>query len=214
MTKFTRGILLLTLAPLVCVAAEPVVIGAFSRSDMSGWDRRSFSGHTEYALADVDGKTVLAARSQSSASGLIRKLDVDLNATPVLNWSWKIDRVLTDIDERTKEGDDYPARIQIVFTSGSSFWKSRSLSYVWSSKQPAGADWPSAHGPNARVISVEGGAGNAGQWRTYTRDVRADFKKYFGEDVTHAEAVALITDTDDSRQSAVAWYGDVLFTAE
>ncbi len=193
---------------------EEVMVGPFSKEIIKGWDEKSFRGHTEYALIQQDGRSVLAAKSNSAASGLFKKIDIDLERTPYLNWSWKIDHVLAAANERSKKGDDYPARVYVVFSSGPSFWKTRTLNYVWSSNQTVNAEWPNAFTGSAHMIAVEGGREQVGQWRSYRRNVREDFKKYFGEDLVQAHAVAIMTDTDNTDQDASAYYGDIFFTSQ
>lgn len=191
------------------------MVGPFSKSTLKGWEEKSFRGHTEYALKEDAGRSVLAAKSTAAASGLFKKVDIDLERTPYLNWSWKIDNVLdATADERSKKGDDYSARVYVVFSSGALFWKTRTLNYVWSNNQPVESQWPNAFTGSAHMIAVEGGNEQVGQWRTYKRNVREDFKKYFGGDVTQAHAVAIMTDTDNTGQSASAHYGDIFFTGQ
>jgi hypothetical protein len=195
-------------------ADAEVQVGEFSRSDVRHWEEKSFRGNTRYQLAQRDGRTVLVAQSSATASGFFRKMEIDLERTPYLNWSWKIENTLHDADERTKQGDDYPARVYVVFSFGPVFWKTRALNYVWSSHQPVGADWPNAFTGSAHMVAVETGAEQTGQWRSYKRNVREDFRKYFGDEIEHASAVAIMTDTDNTEQSATAYYGDIWFTSE
>ncbi|MCP8689350.1 DUF3047 domain-containing protein [Marinobacterium sedimentorum] len=195
------------------VAAERLDVGQFSQGVLKHWEAEKFSGITEYQLeTDSERGTVLGARSQGSASGLFRKIDLDLNATPWLHWSWKIDKLLQGADERTKAGDDYPARIYVVFSGGVFFWKTRALNYVWSSHQPIGSEWPNAYTGNARMIAVQSAETAPGQWRSEIRDVRADYRRLFGEEPGKVVAVALMTDTDNTGQSVKAWYGDIWFS--
>ncbi len=109
-------------------------VSEFPRENLNDWEEKEFSGHTRYQLKRrVDGVTALYAVSQASASGLFKKIHIDLNKTPYLNWSWKIDRPLKGLNERSKEGDDYAARIYVVKKHALFFWKTRALNYVWSS---------------------------------------------------------------------------------
>lgn len=211
-----RNGLLSVLLGLICIPAwsAEVVVAQFSKSKLQGWEEKSINGHTEYALTEEDGRTVLAANSQASASGYFRRMEVDLTQTPILNWSWKVEKTLMPGDERNKSGDDFAARVYVVFSDGSSLWKTRVVSYVWSSNQPVGTQWVNASSGSHRMIAVETGKDQVGQWRTYQRNIREDFKNQFGEDVTHAQAIAVMTDTDDTRQSAAAYYGDIIFTDE
>ena len=213
--KFETG--LGTLALLVSIAAvaadEKLLIGRFSAGDLQDWQTKSFMGETHYTFDKKSGQPALFAESRGTASGLYREIRVDLQRTPWLNWSWRVNKVLSGLDERTKAGDDYPARVYVVVSGGAAFWKTRSLVYVWSSSQPAGATWNNAFTSNARVMALRSGTKDAGRWASEKRDIRADFRQLFGEAIDAIDAVALMTDTDNSGQSATAWYGDIYFTA-
>jgi hypothetical protein len=205
--------ILLGMALLAQAADETVVIGRFSAGDLTDWQPKAFQGETRYAFDDQSGRRALFAQSQGTASGLYREIRVDLNRTPWLNWSWRVDRVLKGVDERTQSGDDYPARVYVVVSGGAAFWKTRSLIYVWSSHQPVGATWNNAFTGNARVMALRSGIQDAGRWVSEKRNIRTDFRQLFGEDLDAIDAVALMTDTDNSGQAATAWYGDLEFTA-
>lgn len=190
------------------------MVGEFSAGDLSGWEKESFSGETEYTLVEKEGRRVLQAESRGTASGLYREIRVDLNRTPYLNWSWRVANVLEGVNERTKTGDDYPARVYVVVSGKVFFWRTRAVNYVWSGNQPVGSTWPNAYTSNARMMTVESGQEKVGQWVAEKRNVQADFKRLFGDEVDHIDAVAIMTDTDNSGQSATAWYGDIYFSAE
>ena len=193
-------------------AAMNLTVGNFSGGDLDGWTTQSFQGTTRYRLVMQDSRQVLEANSKSAASGLVRELRVDLEKMPYLNWSWRVNDVLPGIDERTKAGDDYPARVYVIVSGGVAFWRTRTLIYVWSSRQPAGSIWENAFTANARVMALQ--SGKASGWATERRDVRADFKACFNDDITFIDAVAIMTDTDNSKQEAIAWYGDIYFSKE
>lgn len=203
------------LVPLLVSAAESrVVIGAFAEGRLAGWEPERFAGETEYRLARVDGRRALRAESDAAASGLYREKAVDLTATPVLHWRWRVENTLGRLDERSKDGDDYPARIYVVFSGGIFFWRTRAINYVWSNHQPVGTTWENAFTGNARMIAVRSGPAQTGQWLQQSRDVRADYRRLFGEDVERADAVAIMTDTDNSGGRAVAYYGDIWFSGK
>lgn len=203
--------LLLSLGALQ--AAPRIDIARFSQGDLAGWQERSFRARTDYRLVQMEGNTVLQARSDASASGLYRQVEVDLTQTPVLHWSWKTDTLLQGNDERTRAGDDYPARIYVVFSCGAFFWRTRAINYVWSSHQPQDSQWPNAFTGNARMIAVSVGKHGLGEWQHVQRDVRADYRRLFGSDPGRVDAVAIMTDTDNTGQRATAWYGDIWFSA-
>ena len=212
-SKTLWGAVLLTVAIPAGAVDEKLMIGRFSAGDRQDWQTKSFKGETRYSIDDRSGQRALFADSQGTASGLYREIRVDLNRTPWLNWSWRVDKVLNGVDERSKAGDDYPARVYVVVSGGATFWKTRSLVYVWSSNQPVGTTWNNVFTANARVMALRSGTKDAGRWVSEKRDIRADFRQLFGEDIEAIDAVALMTDTDNSGQSATAWYGDIYFTA-
>jgi len=213
MQKTTLLLLAVALWAVAALAAAPeLIVGDFSRGDLRDWKPKSFQGQTQYRLVTQDGRQVLQAESTRAASGLVREMRVDLAEWPYLNWSWRVKNVLHGIDERTKAGDDYPARVYVVVSGGIAFWRTRTVVYVWSSRQPAGSMWPNAFTANACVMALRAGPG--GGWEHERRDVRADFKKCFDDDIRAIDAVALMTDTDNSGQEATAWYGDIFFSHE
>lgn len=195
-------------------AEEPVMLGEFSDGNLDGWEERSFVDNTKYEITNIDGRTALQARSKQTASGLFREMKVDLTKTPVLNWSWRVENILQGNDERSKQGDDYPARVYVVFSGGIWFWKSRALNFVWSSNQAQDSTWPNAFTENAVMIAMESGGDYLGQWRGYKVDIRQLYKQHFGDDIEEVDAVAVMTDTDNAGGEAVAYYGDVFFSAE
>jgi len=123
-----------------------------------------------------------------------------------------VENVLSGIDERAKAGDDYPARIYVVAKGGLAFWKTRALTYVWASNEPVGSMWSNAFTANAHMIAVQSGAKGLGKMTMEKRNIRDDWMLAFGEDIEKIDAVAIMTDTDNSGQWARAWYGQPWFS--
>ncbi len=209
-----RAVSMVFLALALPALAERVVVGRFSEGDLSGWQSKSFAGETHYALRENTGRGALHATSDNAASGLYREVKVDLDSTPFLHWSWKVGNLLDGGDERSKAGDDYPARIYVVFSEGLFFWRTRAINYVWSSHQPIGSEWPNAFTSNAKMIAVRAGPAGLQQWLSEKRDVKADYRHLFGTEPGDVSAVALMTDTDNTGLRAEAWYGDIWFDNE
>ena len=182
--------------------------------DISDWEIKIFSGLTSYRQVKIDDRHALHAISNASASGLVRAVEVDLTRTPYLNWSWKVDAVLENVEETEKSGDDYAARVYVVISDGFFFWQTRALSYVWANKQPKGSNWPNAFTGKATMVAVESGESRVGEWVEVKRNVLDDIKNLLGIDASRIDAVAIMTDTDNSKQSASAYYGDIYFTTE
>lgn len=214
-----RFILATAVLAVACAAAPPApaerpvsAVPVLTDADLSAWESWEFSGTTRYSRVDLAGQTVLKSVSDAAASGIYRKIRVDLEKTPVLHWNWRVDNTLGDIDETSKGGDDYPARIYVVASHPVFFWKTTAISYVWSSVQPAGSTWPNAFSANARMLAVRSGSSGLQRWHRERRNVREDFQKLFGEDVRYIDAVAVMTDTDNTGRRAVAYYGDIWFS--
>jgi hypothetical protein len=200
------------MAATSATAADKIMIGDFSNGNLQEWRSESFVGKTRYTIASQNDKKVLRAVSSNAASGLVRKIDIDLNKTPYLHWDWKVENTLNNTRERFKDGDDYPARVYVIISGGIFFWNTRAANYVWSSHQSAGSTWPNAYTGNAKMLAVESGDTNIGQWIHESRNVKQDLREMFDEDIDEINAVAIMTDTDNTGQTATAFYGDIYFS--
>ncbi len=202
--------LLLSTTSLAAMALE------FTPGDiLSQWDRHSFQGDTRYQRVEVDGQAALhAVCNDATASGLFYREEIDLRETPVMEWRWRVDDTFRDIDETTRAGDDYPARIYVVEEHRVLRWRTRAVNYVWSSMQAAGNHWENAYASQARMIAIRGPEDTGEGWRTERRNVREDFQRFHGRSPERINAVAIMTDCDDTGQTAEAWYGEIRFLSE
>ncbi|MFT5446767.1 MAG: hypothetical protein ACI9DC_001942 [Gammaproteobacteria bacterium] len=178
---------------------------------LDGWTARSFAGNTSYEAVVVEGVHAIRARADASASGLYWENAVDLEQWPVLRWRWRVGEVLPPTDERAKAGDDYVARLYVVASHPLFFWKTRAVCYVWSSAGSPGEDWPNPYTGHVHMVVLNGKGDAPGQWAMHERDVAADFERFFGDAPQRIDAVALMTDTDQSGAQATAWYADLRF---
>jgi hypothetical protein len=212
MRKIIFIAMLITIATKVYSNVNKVVVSDFSQMGLSGWDVKSFDGKTDYELVGEVGSEYLRASADASASALFKKIKINLNDTPYLNWSWRVDQALMPINELTKQGDDYAARIYVIVKRGLSPWKTNALNYVWSSNAMPLDSWPNAYTDKAIMIPLRDQLDD-NVWVFEKVNIKDDFKKYFGIDVEKVDAVAIMTDTDNSRSQAVASYGDIFFSA-
>ncbi|OIP35603.1 MAG: hypothetical protein AUK27_03995 [Deltaproteobacteria bacterium CG2_30_66_27] len=192
------------------LAAGPLLIDDFAAGLSPKWEKKVFTGETVYGPVVDEGRPALKAESRSSASAMIRRISLDPKTYPRLSWSWKIVRTIGKGDERTKAGDDYAARVYVVFPSAL-FWRTRAVNYIWANRLPRGAFLPNAYTGNAVMVAVESGDGNAGKWVDEERNLVEDYRRAFGEDPSDIGAVAIMTDTDNTGEQAVAWYGAIRF---
>ncbi len=195
--------------------SEQIYLGYFSQGDLDGWDEKAFSGETRYTIEQNEDGSVLAARSQSSASGLVKQQRVDLEEYPFLNWRWKVGNRLPARDESARDGDDYPVRLYVVFDGGLFFWQTRSINYVWSRNAGKGSTWPNAFAKrNVVMVSLRDGQDATGVWHEEKRNVLADVRRHFGSNIGHVVAVAIMTDTDNTGSAAESFYGDIYFSRQ
>ena len=219
-------------------SASVLEVGKFSTAAPGenlpdGWKPLTFKKiekHTVYTVVK-DGDTIaVKAVSDASASGLTREIKINLREYPIVQWRWKVANVLQKGDVTRKEGDDYPARIYITFEYDSSmvgfFDKAKyemikllygqypplaAINYIWESKAPKGTMVPNPYADQARMIVVESGPDRLNQWVSEERNLYEDYKKAFGEEPPLISGVAIMTDTDNTGESATAYYGDIVF---
>ena len=239
--RLAGGLLVLWTAASV-LAAEPVVLGGFTPpADPSapppGWEALTFPRvprHTRYLVVREGEGWVLRAESDAAASGLYRPLDLDPKVYRILSWRWKVENVLAKADPRRKEGDDYAARVYVAFQydpSGASLWeRSRfgayrlfygryppgvALNYVWESRLPVDTVLDNAYSARAKIVVAQSGGALAGTWVTETHDIYADYRRIVGGggEPPRIEGIALMTDTDDTGERAVAYYDAITLRA-
>jgi hypothetical protein len=187
---------------------DEIAISSFKAQDLSGWESKSHKGATQYTFATDHGNHALRAESSNEASALIKKIQVDTKDYPLLHWSWKIEGVIAKEDVSKKKGDDFAARVYVIFPR-TFFWRMRAINYVWSSKMPKNSHVPSPYTANSVIVAVESGQEKVGHWLQEERNLVEDYRKFFHEDPPPIGAIAIMTDTDDTGEHVVAWYGDI-----
>lgn len=235
------GLLLFALTGLAATTVPDILeVGAFSTQDPSqslpdDWQPISFAKietKTQYDLVRSDSGTVVRARSDGGASGLATERRIDLTEYPILEWRWKVDSIVENGNARTKDGDDYPARLYVTFdyddlgfvdrvkltalrALGYDEIPTRALNYVWANRidrhtilQNAYTDW-------VMMVAVQSGSSRTGTWVTERRNVLDDYRAAFDGDPPPVNGVAIMTDTDNTNGEATAYYGNIVFrTAE
>ena len=209
--RFTLFATCLALAMASPASSEPdeLRISEFATNGLAGWEEKSFKGHTEYRLVADGERKVLQATSRAAASGLVYDIAYDPKVYPVLGWRWKVANTIAKGDERSKAGDDYAARIYVIFPHWF-FPKTRTLNYIWANRLAKDAMLPNAFTGNAMMIAAESGTDKVGDWVEVRRDIVADYRRAFGEDPPEVGAIAIMTDTDNTGEAAVAWYDDLM----
>ena len=190
-----------------------IIIDDFADGIKPGWTSKSFKGITEYTWINEDGKSFIRATSNNAASGLFYKIEYDIQKYSYIIWNWKVDNIIAGGDALRRSGDDYGARIYIVFPSFF-FWNTTAINYIWANKLPKNQAVPNPFTSNDIMISVESGPSNTGKWITETRNVFEDYKRYFGEDPPKVGAIAIMTDTDQTGESTSASYGPIAICSQ
>ena len=190
---------------------------------------KNIAAKTRYSIVRDGEHYVLKAESHAAASGLIRPLDLDPKVYQVMSWRWKVENILVKGDARRKEGDDYAARIYVAFQydpETATLWEKTRygtykllygeyppkavLNYIWANRLPEGAAIDNAFTDRAKMIAVQSGPQEIGRWLSEERNLVEDYRRLFGQEPPRIAGVALMTDTDNTGESAVAYYDDIL----
>ncbi len=198
----------------LAVYSQEIRLGNFAQQSLSGWEKQEFSGITLYEIVRQGKQQVLRARTNGTASGLINATKIDLTQTPYLNWSWKINNTYNNHNETQKTGDDYPVRISVISSGGLFFWQTRAINYVWASQQKINTAWDNPYTANVKMFAIQSGENFTGTWKTEKRNVKKDFKRLFGIDINSLDAIAIMTDGDNTKSAATAYYGQIYFSSE
>lgn len=204
-----------TLVLPTAAAAPAHSIGRFAPGSLGAWEHKSFQGKTRYRLVGHGDTRALEATCDGTASAIAKRGEVDLSRTPILRWQWRVDHVYKGLDGTTRAGDDYAARIYVIHDGGMVFWNTRAINYVWANSQPVGAHWPNAFTDKAVMVAVQSGSpADPGAWVDESRNVRKDFKRFYGLKLDAIDGVAIMTDCDNSARSGRAYYRNIRFTAK
>ncbi len=217
--------------------ASTLEVGRFSAASEGaalpdGWKPLTFKkipAQTKYEVIAESGVTVVKAVSDTSASGLTKDVRIDPKEFPIVRWRWKVENLIQKSDATRKDGDDYPARLYITFQydpdkvslgkklkykAGQALFGDipiGAINYVWETKAPVGAIIDNAYTDFVKMVVVESGPSNLGLWVEESQNIYEDYKKAFGEEPPMINGVAIMSDTDNTKERATAYYGDIVF---
>lgn len=187
----------------------------FAENDLGAWKEREFAGHSEYRLHRfANGQRALHATTDSKASVLYREVKIDLTKTPWIEWYWNVERHYPGINEKSKAGDDFPARVYVVAKTGPFPWQTLAVNYVWASNLTEGDSWRSPYTEKSAMIAVRSGGAQLGQWLMEQRNVAEDFYNQFGRKIDEIVGYAVMVDGDNAAQSGSAWFGEIRFSTD
>ena len=189
----------------------------FTEEELAGLEVRKVRGadnETIYTVGSNENGNFLKAVADNAASGLGKEIKIDLNKTPFINITWKIEQDLPGIKENTKKGHDYAARVFAVKKTGATPLSNRAINYVFSSNNNVGMNWPSPYTKKSIDNVLATTKDNLNEWVTVKANVKEDFKKFHDLDVNELDGLALMVDTDNSKMKAVTYYQNIFFSAD
>ena len=197
--------------------ASEVKVFKFTNEELAELEIRKVRGadnKTIYSVGSNDNGNFLKAIADNAASGLGKEVKIDLNKTPFINITWKIEKDLVGIKENTKKGHDFAARVFAVKKKGATPLSNRAINYVFSSNSKVGLNWPSPYTKKSIDNVLATTKNNFNQWITVKANVKDDFKKFHDLDVNQLDGLAIMSDTDNSKMKAIAYYQNIYFSAE
>ncbi|WP_023648647.1 DUF3047 domain-containing protein [Candidatus Pelagibacter ubique] len=197
--------------------ADKINIFEFTDVELSELEVRKVRGadnKTEYSVGSNDNGNYLKAVADNAASGLGKKVKIDLNKTPIINITWKVEKDLAGIKENTKKGHDFAARIFVIKKTGATPLSNRAINYVFSSNNIVGFNSPSPYTKKSIDNVLATTKENLNKWVTVKANVKEDFKRFHNLDVDQLDGLAIMSDTDNSKMKTVTYYQNIYFSAD
>ena len=195
--------------------ANEIKVFDFTENELSQLDVRKVRGadnNTVYTIGSNENGNFLKAVADNAASGLGKEIKIDLNKTPYINITWKIEKDLPGINENTKKGHDFAARVFAVKKTGATPLSNRAINYVFSSNNEVGFNSPSPYTKKSIDNVLASTKKNINEWVTVKANVKEDFKKFHNLDVKELDGLAIMSDTDNSKMKAIAYYQNIYFS--
>ena len=195
--------------------ADEIRVFDFTENEISKLQVKKVRGadnKTQYTVGTNENGNYLKSIADNAASGLGKEIKIDLNKTPFINISWKIEKDLLGIKENTKKGHDYAARVFVIKKTGATPLSNRAINYVFSSNNEIGTNSPSPYTKKSIDNVLASTNKNLNEWVTVKANVKEDFKKFHELDVNELDGLAIMSDTDNSKMKAVAYYQNIYFS--
>ena len=198
-------------------AASEIKVFEFTEIELSELEVRKVRGadnKTNYSIGSNENGNFLKATADNAASGLGKELKIDLNKTPFINITWKVEKDLSGIKEDTKKGHDFAARVFVINKTGATPLSNRAINYVFSSNNDIGFNSPSPYTKKSIDSVLSTTKNNLNEWVTVKANVKEDFKKFHNLDVKELDGLAIMSDTDNSKMKAIAYFQNIYFSAD
>tara|TARA_B100001029_G_C15021183_1_gene430658 strand:- start:273 stop:926 length:654 start_codon:yes stop_codon:yes gene_type:complete len=210
-------ILLFSLILIFPSNSQEIIIFEFTNQELDKLKVRKVRGadnKTNYSVGSNENGNFLKADAENAASGLGKEVKIDLNLTPFINITWKVEKDLKGIKEKTKKGHDFAARVFVIKKTGATPLSNRAVNYVFSSNNDIGENWRSPYTKKSIDNVLSTTKKNLNEWVTVKANVKEDFKKFHDLDVNELNGVAIMTDTDNSKMKAVTYYQNIYFSKQ
>ena len=199
------------------VCAEKLMVFDFTEEELNSLEVRKVRGadaKTLYYIGNNENGSYLKAVAENAASGVGKEIKINLDKTPFINITWKIEKDLKGIKENTKKGHDFAARVFVIKKTGATPLSNRAINYVFSSNSNVGETWPSPYTKKSIDSVLASTKSNLNEWVTVRANVKEDFKKFHDLDVEELSGIAIMADTDNSKLTAVSYYQNIFFSSE
>jgi hypothetical protein len=196
------------------VLAEKVTVFNFTEDEFKTLQVKKVKGETTWRLGSNEKGNFIKAEAEGKGSGLGKEVRIDLSKTPFINITWKVEKDLSGIDEKTKKGHDYAARVFVIKKTGSTMLSNRAINYVFSSNHNVDENWHSPYTKKSIDYVLSTTKENLDTWVTVKANVKDHFKKFHDLDVVDLTGVAIMMDTDNSRLKAISYFQNIYFSTE
>ena len=196
------------------VYSQNIEVFSFTEEELKTLKLKKIKKLTEYQIGSNANGNFLRAKAEGQASGLGKEIKINLDKTPFINITWKVENNLNGINERSKKGHDFAARVFVVKKTGITALSNRAINYVFSSNEDIGENWNSPYTKNSIDYVLSTTKINDNEWITVKSNVKNDFKNLHNLDVNEIDGVAILTDTDNSKMKAVSYYQNIYFSSE
>ena len=197
--------------------ADEIRVFDFTESELAKLEVRKVRGaenKTVYTVGSNENGNFLKAVAENAASGLGKEVKIDLNKTPFINITWKIEKDLVGIKENTKKGHDFSARVFAVKKTGATPLSNRAINYVFSSNNEVGFNSPSPYTKKSIDNVLASTKNSLNKWVTVKANVKEDFKRFHNLDVNELDGLAIMSDTDNSKMKSIAYYQNIYFSKD
>jgi len=215
--KFLFKVFIILLTAISIPLADENKIFDFTEVELTELKVRKVRGadnKTLYSIGSNENGNFLKSVADNAASGLGKEVKIDLNKTPFINITWKIEKDLSGIKENTKKGHDFAARVFVIKKTGATPLSNRAINYVFSSNNDVGSSWPSPYTKKSIDNVLATTKNNFNEWITVKANVKEDFKKFHSLNVDQLDGLAIMSDTDNSKMKSIAYFQNIYFSAQ